>query len=95
MAATSLLTSHAYQGLEAMRPGPIYEAALDALRMRYAQYEKANRINRQPWFAELLIRLASRSAHLRFQASEVLNERRSPEDLVTIGGILGMLWKRS
>jgi geranylgeranyl reductase family protein len=95
MAATSLLTSHAHQGLEAMRPGPIYEAALDALRMRYAQYEKANRINRQPWFAELLIRLASRSAHLRFQASEVLNERRSPEDLVTIGGILGMLWKKS
>lgn len=88
MAAESILLSKCAQGLAASKAGPIYESKLAALRPRYAQYEKANRINRQFWLAEALIRWAARSSVLRNQASEVLNEQRSPEDLVTAGGLL-------
>ncbi len=95
MAAESILASEAQQSSDRLHPSLHYERALGSLRMRYAQYEKANRINRRPWLAELLIRLASHSTGLRFQASEVLNERRSPEHLVTMSGILGLLLKQS
>jgi flavin-dependent dehydrogenase len=95
MAAESIVASGAQQAHGRASPGLRYERALASLRSRYAQYEKANRINRRPWLAEILIRLASCSPGLRFQASEVLNERRSPEDLVTMSGILSLLLKQS
>ena len=93
LAADSILQSESQHGLVNSTIGAIYETALESFHPRYAQYEKANRINRQAWLAEVLIRLASRSRRLRFQASEVLMERRSPADLVTMRGVLGVLLK--
>ena len=93
ISADSILQSESQHGLVNLTIGAIYETALESFHPRYAQYEKANRINRQAWLAEVLIRLASRSRRLRFQASEVLMERRSPADLVTMRGVLGVLLK--
>ncbi len=95
MAAESMLSSDAAQGLANAQTGPMYESSLQGLRARYAQYEKANRINRQPWLAELLIQWAARSERLRDWAFDVLNEKRSPEDLVTVSGLMRLLLQKS
>ncbi|NDH43921.1 MAG: hypothetical protein EBX62_08870 [Betaproteobacteria bacterium] len=95
MAAESMLSSDAAQGLANAQTGPMYESSLQGLRARYAQYEKANRINRQPWLAELLIQWAARSERLRDWACDVLNEKRSPEDLVTVSGLMRLLLQKS
>ncbi|MBO9514369.1 MAG: NAD(P)/FAD-dependent oxidoreductase [Variovorax sp.] len=68
-----------------------YEAALDALRPRFAAYEQANRINHQPWLADLLVWRARRSPDLVRRLSGVLEETHDPGRLVTAGGILRLL----
>ncbi|MBB3180552.1 NAD(P)/FAD-dependent oxidoreductase [Variovorax sp. Sphag1AA] len=68
-----------------------YEAALDALKPRFAAYEQANRINNHPWLADLLVRRARRSPSLVKRLSGVLEETHDPGRLVTAGGVLRLL----
>jgi len=68
-----------------------YEAALEALKPRFAAYEQANRINNHPWLADLLIWRARRSQALVRRLSGVIEETHDPGRLVTAGGVLRLL----
>jgi geranylgeranyl reductase family protein len=66
-----------------------YRQRIDALRPKFSLYEKANRVNRHPWLADLVIGRAQHSARLRQRMSGVLNETSNPGHLLTARG----LWK--
>ncbi|HJV94563.1 MAG TPA: geranylgeranyl reductase family protein [Albitalea sp.] len=65
-----------------------YEAALLALKPRFDLYARANKVNRHPWLADLLIWRAKKSARLLRRMSGVLNETSNPGHLVTFKGIV-------
>jgi flavin-dependent dehydrogenase len=65
-----------------------YEAALAALKPRFAQYEKANRINDFPWLADLVIWRAQRSELILGKARGVLEETSNPANLITPRNLL-------
>jgi len=71
--------------------GARYEAALAALRPRFAAYEHANRVNNQPWIADFVIWRARRSPGIVRRLSGVLEESYSPGQLVTARGLLRLL----
>jgi geranylgeranyl reductase family protein len=71
-----------------------YEAALKALKPRFAAYEQANRVNRHPWLADLVIWRAQRSPGLVRRLSEMLDETQDLGQLVTARNILRLLWMR-
>jgi len=68
-----------------------YEAALLALKPRFDLYARANRVNRHPWLADLLIWRAKKSERLVRRMSGVLNETSNPGHLVSVKGILRLL----
>jgi geranylgeranyl reductase family protein len=68
-----------------------YEAALEALKPRFAAYDLANRINNHPRLADLLVWRARRSPSLVKRLSGVLEETHDPGRLVTAGGVLRLL----
>ena len=65
-----------------------YEAGLHALKPRFDLYAKANRVNRHPWLADLLIWRAKKSDRLLRRMSGVLNETSNPGHLLTVKGML-------
>ncbi len=65
-----------------------YEGRLLALKPRFVLYTQANRANRHPWLADLVIWRARRSARLRQRLAGVLDETRNPGDLFTARGLL-------
>lgn len=65
-----------------------YEAGLAALKPRFELYAKANRVNRQPWLADLVIWRANKSERLLRRMSGVLNETSNPGNLVSARGML-------
>lgn len=65
-----------------------YESALAALKPRFDLYAKANRVNRHPWLADLLIWRARRSERVRQRMSSVLEETGNPGQLVTFKGLV-------
>ena len=64
-----------------------YQERIDTLRPRFALYEKANRVNRHPWLADLVIRQAQGSDGLRRRMSGVLNETANPGHLLSVRGL--------
>jgi geranylgeranyl reductase family protein len=74
----------------AVRAG--YEAAIAALRPRFALYDRANRINRFPWLADLLVWRAQRSARLLRRMTGVLEETSNPGNLVSAKGIVRLIF---
>jgi flavin-dependent dehydrogenase len=64
-----------------------YRAAIAALRPRFDLYEQANRVNEQPWLADLLIWRANRSARILRRMEGVLEETGNPGNLVSLRGI--------
>lgn len=60
-----------------------YHARLEALKPRFALYDKANRVNQHPWLADLLIWRARGSERLRHRMAGVLNETANPATLVS------------
>lgn len=64
-----------------------YQAALDRLRPRFELYERANRVNAQPWLIDLLIWRARRSPRLLKRMSGVLNETSNPGNLLSVRGL--------
>jgi hypothetical protein len=65
-----------------------YEAALQALKPRFDLYDRANRVNRHPWLADLLIWRAKKSQRLLRRMSGVLDETSNPGNLVSLKGLL-------
>ena len=74
----------------AVRAG--YEAALARLQPRFALYDRANRINRFPWLADLLVWRAQRSERLVRRMTGVLEETSNPGHLVSAKGIVRLIF---
>ncbi|MBT2300882.1 NAD(P)/FAD-dependent oxidoreductase [Variovorax paradoxus] len=68
-----------------------YEAALAALKPRFAAYAQANRINEHPWMADLVIWRARRSAHIVGRLAGVLEETHNPGKLVSPRGLARLI----
>jgi geranylgeranyl reductase family protein len=64
-----------------------YETQLRALQPKYELYERANRVNRYPWLADLLIWRAQRSPRLLHRMSGVLDESSNPGHLISLRGL--------
>ena len=69
-----------------------YEAAIAALKPRFELYERANRVNEHPWLADLLIWRARRSPYILRRMAGVLDETSNPGSLVSVRGILKVLF---
>ena len=65
-----------------------YEAGLLSLKPRFELYARANKVNRHPWLADLIIWRATKSERLLRRMSGVLNETSNPGHLVTFKGIV-------
>ncbi len=68
-----------------------YSEAIARLKPKFDLYEKGNRVNYHPWVTELLIRRAAKSARLRQRMSNVLEEKSTPAQLVTLRGLYRVL----
>lgn len=68
-----------------------YAARLQALQPRFALYRKADRISSQPWLADLLVWRARRSPGIRRRMAGVLDETRSPDQLITLRGLFKLM----
>jgi len=68
-----------------------YHAALEGLKPRFDLYERANRVNHQPWIADLLIWRARSSERLKQRMAGVLNETSNPGNLVSARGLMKVL----
>jgi len=64
-----------------------YEAKLATLKPRFGLYEKANRVNRHPWLADLVIWRAKKSERVLSRMAGVLNETSNPGNLVSVKGL--------
>ena len=69
----------------------VYRAAVEALRPRFALYERANRVNDYPWLADLLIWRAARNPRILARMSGVLEETHNPGQLVTLRGLARLM----
>ena len=90
LAAEALLAGQADAGGHSRSDAAIragYEAALAALKPRFALYERANKVNDHPWLADLLIWRANRSPAILRRMAGVLNETGNPGNLVSLRGI--------
>ena len=65
-----------------------YEAGLLALKPRFDLYARANKVNRHPWLADLLIWRAKKSERLLRRMTGVLDETSNPGHLVSVKGML-------
>ena len=58
------------------------------MKPRFDLYERANRVNKHPWLADLLIWRAKRSARILRRMEGVLEETGNPGNLVSVRGIV-------
>lgn len=68
-----------------------YREAIGRLKPKFDLYEKGNRVNHHPWMTELLIRRAAKSPRLRQRMSNLLEEKSTPAQLVTLRGLYRVL----
>ena len=71
-----------------------YEARLTALRPRFAIYDRANRVNKYPWLADLVVWSAKRSPQRLRRMEGVLAETHVPSDVASVSGVLRLLFDR-
>jgi geranylgeranyl reductase family protein len=86
--AAQALRAGRVQSLDEAAVRARYEAGLAALKPRFDLYAKANRVNRHPWLADLVIWRAGKSERLLRRMSGVLNETSNPGNLVSARGML-------
>ena len=70
-----------------------YEAALRALKPRFALYEMAAHVNHRPWLTDLVIWRAQRSAGIRQRMAGVLEETQNPGRLLSWRGISKLMFE--
>lgn len=68
-----------------------YEAALRALKPRFALYEKAAHVNHRPWLTDLVVWRARRSERIRRRMIGVLEETQNPGRLLSWRGITRLM----
>lgn len=68
-----------------------YAQAIGRLKPKFDLYERGNRVNYHPWLTELLIRRAAKSPRLRQRMSNLLEEKSTPAQLVTLRGLYRVL----
>ena len=71
-----------------------YRASVEALRPRFAVYEKANVVNERPWLVDLLVWSARRSPRRLQRMSGVLEETHMPSQLITARSFARLLFER-
>jgi flavin-dependent dehydrogenase len=64
-----------------------YDAALDALKPRFALYAKAEAVNRHPWLTDLVVWRARKSPRILRRMSGVLDETQNPGRILSWRGI--------
>jgi geranylgeranyl reductase family protein len=90
LAAEAVLAAAA-RGLDDAGLAAHYEAGLARLKPKFDLYEKGNRVNHHPWLTEILIRRAASSPRLRQRMSNLLEEKSTPAQLVTVRGLLRLM----
>ena len=90
IAGEALLAARA-QALDDEALAQHYRAAIAQLKPKFDLYEKGNRVNYHPWMTELLIRRAAHSPRLRQRMSNLLEEKSTPAQLVTLRGLYRVL----
>ncbi|MGA1327525.1 MAG: NAD(P)/FAD-dependent oxidoreductase [Rubrivivax sp.] len=68
-----------------------YTARLARLKPKFALYERGNTVNHHPWLTELLVRRAAASPAIRRRMSDLLEERATPAQLITLRGMVKLL----
>lgn len=65
-----------------------YLARLARLQPKFDLYERGNIVNHHPWLTELLVRRAAVSPGIRRRMADLLEERATPAQLVTLRGMV-------
>ncbi len=96
---TGILAAEALQaglqrGLDDAAVRRCYEGALDALRPRFAVYDKANVVNEHPWLVDLLVWSARRHPRRLQRMSGVLEETHLPGNLMTARNLTRLVFGR-
>jgi geranylgeranyl reductase family protein len=89
--AAQTLVRERRDGLDDAATRAAYEQSLRALKPRFEVYERANRVNRHPWIADLVIWRARRTPALLRRMAGVLDETADPGNLVSARGITKLL----
>jgi menaquinone-9 beta-reductase len=90
LAAESLLAAQA-EGLDDAGLAARYNQAIAQLKPKFDMYEKGNAVNYRPWLTEILIRRAATSSRLRQRMSNLLEEKSTPAQLVTLRGLYKLI----
>ena len=64
-----------------------YLARLARLKPKFDLYERGNTVNHHPWLTELLVRRAAASPGVRRRMADLLEERATPAQLITLRGM--------
>ncbi len=64
-----------------------YLARLARLKPKFDLYERGNTVNHHPWLTELLVRRAAASPGVRRRMADLLEERATPAQLITLRGV--------
>lgn len=89
--AADALLQHRHEHRNESKVLASYDAGLRGLKPRFSLYERANRVNRHPWLADLVIWRARRSPRLLRRMSGVLDETSNPGHLISARGIFKLL----
>ena len=58
------------------------------LQPKFELYERGNLVNHHPWLTELLVRRAAARPGIRRRMADLLEERATPAQLVTLRGMV-------
>jgi len=94
MLAAEAILQGWHEGLSEERVRDAYERSLRALKPKFDNYVRANRVNAYPWLADFLIWRAQRSPRLLKRMSGILNETSNPGNLVTLKGIARLFFEK-
>lgn len=92
MAADAILAGRS-RGWDDARVRETYEQGLRELKPKFEAYATANKVNKYPWLADLLIWRAQHSPRLLKRMSGLLNETSNPANLVSLRGLAKLFVK--
>ena len=87
LAAQALLDAR-NKGLSDEALAQRYLASLAVLQPKFDLYEKGNRVNYHPWLTDILVRRAAKSPRLKQRMANLLEERSTPAQLITLRGLI-------
>ena len=90
MAAEALIAARD-EGLDDATIAQRYTEAVRSLKPKFDLYERGNKVNHYPWLTELLIRRAAASPRIRQRMANLLEERATPAQLITLRGLYKLI----